>query len=79
MQVRYSNAATKALSKMPAKDAAALSRKLSIFAETGEDDVKKLVGQPYYRLRHDEWRAIFEIKGDVLVVRIAHRREVYER
>ena len=56
-----------------------MSRKLSIFAETGEGDVKRLVGQPYHRLRHGEWRAIFEIKGDVLVVRIAYRREVYER
>lgn len=78
MQVTYTNAAVKALRKMPKKDAAALVAKLNSFSETGEGDVKKLVGSHYYRLRHGDWRAIFEIKDDVLVVKVAHRREVYE-
>lgn len=78
MQVTYTNAAVKALRKMPKKDAATLVAKLNSFSETGEGDVKKLVGSPYYRLRHGDWRAIFEIKDDVLVVKVAHRRDVYE-
>jgi mRNA interferase RelE/StbE len=78
MQVNFTNAATKALRKMPKKDVAALVAKLNAFAATGTGDVKKLVGEPYYRLRHGDWRAIFEIEGDILVVRIAHRREVYD-
>lgn len=78
MQVTYSNAAAKALRKMPRKDAAALVIKLNSFAATGEGDVKKLVGSPYHRLRHGDWRAIFEIEDDVLVVKVAHRREVYD-
>lgn len=78
MQVTFTTAATKALRKMSKKDAAALVGKLTVFASTGAGDVKKLVGQPFYRLRHGDWRAIFQIEDDVLVVRIAHRREVYE-
>lgn len=78
MIVTYTAAATKALRKIPAADAAALRAKLGHYAQTGEGDVKRLVGlQGRYRLRHGDWRAIFEIAGGVLVVKIAHRREVY--
>lgn len=77
MQVVISRTAQKALRRMPGKDAAALIGKLESFAATGEGDVKKLVGAPYYRLRHGDWRAIFEIEGNLLVLRIAHRREAY--
>lgn len=77
--VTYSQAALKALRKIPASDAAALRAKLGHYAQTGEGDVKKLVGlMGRYRLRHGDWRAIFEIEDGVLVVKIAHRREVYE-
>ncbi len=78
MQVIISRTAQKGLRRMPAKDAAALVAKLEAFAETGEGDVKKLAGGPFHRLRHGDWRAVFEIEGDLLVVRIAHRREVYD-
>ncbi|MDH2325991.1 type II toxin-antitoxin system RelE/ParE family toxin [Cereibacter sp. SYSU M97828] len=78
MQLIITRTAEKALRRMPGKDAAALIEKLKGYAQTGQGDVKKLVGQPYYRLRHGDWRAIFEIEGDVIVIRIAHRREVYE-
>lgn len=79
MNITYTAAAMKALRKLPAADAAALRAKLDHYAQTGEGDVKKLVGlQGRYRLRQGDWRAIFEIENGVLVVKIAHRREVYE-
>lgn len=78
MQIAYTNVARKGLKRMPAKDRAALIAKLEVYAATGEGDVKKLVGSEYYRLRHGDWRAIFEIEDGVLVIRVAHRREVYK-
>jgi alkylhydroperoxidase family enzyme len=27
---------------------------------------------------HGQWRAIFEIEGDVIVLRVAHRRQIYD-
>lgn len=78
MQIAYTNAARKGLKKMPATDRLALIAKLGTYAATGEGDVKKLVGSKYYRLRHGDWRAIFEIEDGVLVIRVAHRREVYK-
>lgn len=79
MNVTYTNAAVKALRKMPASDAKVLVEKLEVYAATGDGDVKRLVGlQGRYRLRHGDWRAIFEIQDGVLVVKVAHRREIYE-
>jgi len=30
-----------------------------------------------YRIRTGDWRVVFEVKADVIVVRIANRRDVY--
>jgi len=32
----------------------------------------------HYRIRTGDWRIIFHVKADVIVVRIAHRSVVYE-
>jgi len=42
-------------------------------------DVKKLTNQtPEYRLRVGNYRVLFEIEGDtILVYRVVHRREAY--
>jgi mRNA interferase RelE/StbE len=46
-------------------------------------DVEKLSGkEPYYRLRIGDYRIVYEIKENillVLVIRVSHRREVYRR
>jgi mRNA interferase RelE/StbE len=44
-------------------------------------DCKKLVGRPAWRIRVGAYRVIYEIQDSeliVLVVTIAHRREVYQ-
>jgi mRNA interferase RelE/StbE len=35
-----------------------------------------LVG--HYRIRTGDWRVLFHVKSDVIVVRIANRRDVYD-
>jgi len=32
----------------------------------------------YYRIRTGDWRVLFRVEGDVIVVRIAHRSTVYD-
>lgn len=78
MQLIITKTAAKSLRKMPVTDANAMIAKLETFAATGEGDVKKLVGSEFYRLRYGQWRAIFEIEGDVIVLRVGHRREIYD-
>ena len=78
MKVVYESAALKALSAMPARDREALKGKLKRYAETGVGDVLRLVNRPSeWCLRHGNWRAFFGIEMDVVVIQIAHRREVY--
>lgn len=77
MEIIYRPAAQKAMNRMPARDREALDRKLLQFAKTGTGDVVKMTGSEQWRLRHGDWRAILTIDNDMVVVRIAHRREVY--
>lgn len=65
---------------MPAKDAAKMREKWDSYARGSKIglDVKMLKGSSYLRLRHGDWRAIFEDRpATIAVLSIAHRREVY--
>lgn len=79
MIVRYHRNAVRGLRRMPAEDAAKLREKLQHYADTNQGDVVRMQGSDAYRLRHGNWRAIFEIEGDMIVVTVAHRRDVYRR
>jgi mRNA interferase RelE/StbE len=78
--VSYSRTAIKALKNMPAKDSAAIQAKIANYASGGIEDVQRLKGSDLYRLRHGDWRAVFEQDGTVIyVVKVAGRGEVYRR
>jgi len=77
VQVSFTKRAMKDLRGIPKADALALMAKLGAYAKTGDGDVKKLQGRDGFRLRHGNYRALFQVMGDVVVVRVAHRREVY--
>lgn len=78
MPVQFTPRALKDLRSVPTHDAAAIMAKLETFARTGAGDVKKLQARDEYRLRHGDWRALFEMRGDVVVIRVLHRREAYD-
>jgi mRNA interferase RelE/StbE len=45
------------------------------------NNVKKLTGVEGYRLRIGDWRVIYNLKRQILtvvVIRIGHRREIYQ-
>lgn len=45
-------------------------------------NAKKLTGQPGYRLRIGDWRVVYELADErlvVLIVRIAPRGQIYKR
>lgn len=83
MKVTFSKPCLKAFRKMPVEDAIQLAMKLGRYAESVDAniDVKTLQGtENVFRLRHGDYRAVFEICGDELQVkRIGHRKDVYER
>ncbi len=70
------------LAAMPKADARRLLDRLEKIADAPHarhPNVVQLVGEPgVYRVRQGDWRAVFSIEeGDVIVDRVAHRREVY--
>jgi mRNA interferase RelE/StbE len=82
LKIAYTKDALKTLTRMPGKVADGIERRLGMLAEDPERtdvDVKPLVGRPGLRLRVGDWRVIFEIDGDSLIVlRIAPRGDVYK-
>jgi mRNA interferase RelE/StbE len=72
--------AVKDLDKLPRDIAGRVIQKLeSLRSGLKGGDVKRLTNfSPEYRLRGGDYRALFEVEGDSIVVyRIIHRREAY--
>lgn len=70
------------LTGMPRADAQRLLTRLRRIADASDTQypsVTALVGSPgVFRVRQGDWRAVFSVEaGDVVVDRVAHRREVY--
>ena len=70
-------------SGMPTKDWADLNERLERIARdphASHPDVKPLAGGGY-RVRHGDWRAIYEIndRGDVEVIKVGPRGRIYQR
>lgn len=68
---------------MPKATVAILQEKLSLVAEdpfAPQLDIIKLQGRPGYRLRIGDWRVIYEVNKDelvIIVLKIAPRGEAY--
>lgn len=76
--------AAKQLAKMPRGDARAIMAKLEAYAaDRGAPvDVKPLKGEKnVFRLRHGDWRALFEVDGKartMVVVDVVNRGDAYK-
>ena len=70
--IEYSREAAKALAKLPRNVQALLQEKIAGLARDpfGANHVKKLVGEPGYRLRVGDWRVIYVVESGRLVVRV---------
>ena len=71
--------AEKDLKGMPKKEAGRMYDGLLSLENGLKGDIKKLTDHtPEYRFRIGEWRALFEVEGDRIVIyRIRHRKESY--
>ena len=81
-EIVYSAQARSKLARIPRNEAGRIRSKIEQYAaDPGAlaNNVKKLQGLNYYRLRVGDWRVIFREDGIVIdVVRIATRGEAYE-
>lgn len=81
-ELRFSGAALKALKKAPRDVAGRIRNKLDELARDpfSAPNVKKLTGHPGYRLRVGDWRVIYIVRNQelvIMVIGIGQRKEVY--
>jgi mRNA interferase RelE/StbE len=71
--------AIKDLEAVPKEEATRIYERLRMLEDDLHGDVKKLTNfTPEYRMRAGNYRALFEIEGDrVIIYRILHRKESY--
>ena len=82
-RVVFRKSITRDMRRIPNRD---LRRILATIDALSEDPrppgVEKLSGQERYRVREGDYRIIYEVKDDqviVVVVKIGHRKDVYRR
>jgi mRNA interferase RelE/StbE len=82
-KIIFKKEAAKSLNKIPRNVAKLIREKLEAIATNPYADhpnAKKLQGRDGYRLRVGDWRVIYEIQNEqlvILVLRVAPRGEVY--
>ena len=82
-RVELSPAARRALGKLDAGTRERILRSLiTLESDPRPSGAKKLKGEDGYRFRVGDYRILYEIRDDrllVLVIKVGHRRDVYRR
>ena len=74
MRVEYKSSALRDLKRITQGDRDTIVWAVTSYAETGRGDVRALKNQPGFRLRVGDWRVIFDITADVVLIRHVLRR-----
>jgi mRNA interferase RelE/StbE len=78
-EIIFTAAATRQWLKLSSDVRARLDAKLTAFALSGRGDVKRLKGREGARLRVGDWRIVFYLEDNTIVVAaVGHRREIYD-
>ena len=81
-RIEVKRSAAKALKKIPKPDQKRISEKIDNLAENlpNPDTTKMKGNNPFHRIRVRDYRIIYEIQEDVLViliVKVGHRKDIY--
>ena len=80
-KVEIKKSAFKEIENLPKRDLQDVLAKIAALSENPrQHDCKKLSGQEKYRVRCGDYRVLYTIEDDILivyVVKVGHRREVY--
>lgn len=79
-EIKFKKRAVKELQKLPKKEAQKILEKISALSNNLTGDVKKLTDfTPEYRLRVGNYRVLFEIESEIIIIyHIKHRGEAYK-
>ena len=78
----WSIQASKQLERLDRSVAKRIHEKVGQLYQNPERYVEKLVRYPYYRLRVGDYRVILDIQNEmvrILILKVGHRSNVYER
>ncbi len=81
-RIEVKRSAAKALKKIPKPERKSISKKIDSLAEKlPNPDITKMKGNnPFHKLRVGNYRIIYEIQDDallILIVKIGHRKNIY--
>ncbi len=81
-RIEFKRSAAKTLRKIPKSDQKRIADKIDGLSENLPDPaITKMKGEnPFHRIRVGDYRIIYEIQGDILLIvilKIGHRKEVY--
>lgn len=80
--IRYSKQALDFLSKIQQNERHKIITKIEQYADNPgalKNQIKKLTGLPFYRLRVGDYRVVFDESGLILnIVKIGHRKDIYK-
>jgi mRNA interferase RelE/StbE len=79
-QIKYGETALNDLDDLPSKERAQILRKIDRLQQGLHGNIKRLrEADVAYRLRMGDYRVLFDVEGNVIVIRrIGHRKNVYE-
>jgi len=81
-KIELKKSAVKELNSIPDKNIKSIIRKIKLLADNPRPDgCIKLTGKEQYRIRYGNYRILYSIEDDkliVFVVKIGHRRDVYK-
>ena len=81
-KIEFKKSAAKELYSIPKKDLQKILSKIRKLSENPRPDgCIKLTGREQYRIRHGNYRILYSIEEDrliVYIVKVAHRRDVYK-
>lgn len=77
--IEFKKIAVKDLKKINKKDSSRIMTKIKEMGEGLKSDIKKLTNySPEYRLRVGDYRVLFELSGNkIIIYRIKHRKNIY--
>jgi mRNA interferase RelE/StbE len=81
-RIVFKKSAAKSLTKIPKTDQKRIAEKIDSLAEgpPNQDTTKMKGNNPFHRVRVGDYRIIYEIQNEVLIiliVKIGHRRDIY--
>lgn len=82
-RIEIKRSAAKELERIPPKDRDRIAEKIrSLSSDPRPTQAKKLSGEEKYRIRQGDYRILYQIQEDIVmivIVKIGHRRDVYKK